>query len=287
MFSRLLVSYDGSEEADAALAFAAALAVHFDAGVTVAHVLETEHRTLRRRRRQNPELATEEEAAVWLDEVIGSTSLRGRAESVILEASRPAHEIIDLARQSEADLVLAGRRGTHARPGFLLGGVAERLVAYSPSSVALFSAGHEVAPAPAVIVGHDGSPEADLALEAAADLAVAFSAQLVILSVVNYFLPFSGTPTESVREMIRHGAERTLHEAAAGLAAPLDSVSEELVEGDSRGGLLAAAEEARPLALVLGHTGAGGFAELMLGGTASAVATGAQCPVLVVKPTGG
>ena len=287
MFSRLLVSYDGSEEADAAMSFAAALAGRSDAGVTVVHVLEPEHRTLRRSRRQNPELATEEEADAWLGEVIGSTSLQGRAESVILEGSRPAHEIIDLARKVEADLLLAGRRGTHARPGFLLGGVAERLIAYSSCSVALFSAGHEAAPAPTVIAGHDGSVEADRALEVAADLAVAFSARLGVLSVVSYFIPFHGAASESAREMILHYAERTLHEAVAGLAAPLDSISEELSEGDSRSGLLAAAEEARPLALVLGHTGAGGFAELMLGSTASAVATGADCPVVVVKPISG
>jgi nucleotide-binding universal stress UspA family protein len=287
MFSRLLVSYDGSEEADAALSFAAALADRSDAGVTVVHVLEPEHRTLRRRRRQNPWPATEQEAAAWLDEVVGRTSLRGRAKSVILEASRPAYEIIDLAGRVEADLLLAGRRGAHARSGFLLGGVAERLISHSPCSVALFSAGHEAAPAPTVIAGYDGSADADRALEVAADLAVAFSARLGVLSVVSYFIPFQGAASESAREMIRHYAERTLHEAVAGLAAPLDSVSEELGEGDSRAGLLAAAEEARPLALVLGHTGAGGFAELMLGSTASAVATGARCPVVVVKPTSG
>ncbi|MBK5116005.1 MAG: universal stress protein [Thermoleophilia bacterium] len=287
MFSRLLVSYDGSEEADAALSFAAALAGRSDAGVTVVHVLEPERRTLRRRRRRDPEPATEKEAAEWLDEVIGRTPLRGRAESVILEASRPAHEIIDLVAEVEADLLLAGRRGSHARPGFLLGGVAERLIAYSPCSVALFSAGHEAAPAPTVIAGHDGSAEADRALDAATGLAVAFSARLVILSVVDYFIPFGGVAPESVREGIRHDAERTLHEAVAGLAAPLDSVSEELGEGDPRAGLLAAAEEARPLALVLGHTGERGFSELMLGRTASAVATGARCPVVVVKPTSG
>jgi nucleotide-binding universal stress UspA family protein len=287
MFSRLLVAYDGSEEADAALSFAAALAGRSDAGVTVVHVLEPEHRALRPRRRRSPRPATEEEAAAWLGEAIGRASLRGRAESVILAASRPAHEIIDLAGQVEADLLLAGRKGTHARPGFLIGGVAERLIAYSPCSVAFFSAGHEAAPAPTVIAGYDGSAEADRALEAATGLALAFSARLLILSVVDYYIPFGGVPSESVREAIQHGAERTLHEAVAGLAAPLESVSAELREGDPRVGLLAAAEGERPLALVLGHTGAGGFAELMLGRTASAVATGARCPVVVVKPTSG
>jgi nucleotide-binding universal stress UspA family protein len=286
MFSRLLVAYDGSQGADAALSFAAALASRSDAGVTAVHVLEPEHRALRPRRRRPPP-TTEEEAAAWLGEALGRASLGERAEPVILRASRPAHEIIDLAGQLEADLVLAGRKGAHARAGILLGGVAERLIAYSPCSVGLFSAGYTAASSPTVIAGHDGSADAGRALGAATNLAMAFSARLVILGVADYHVPFAAVLTESAQEMIRTGVRRVLHEAAAGLRAPLQSVEEMLREGDPRAGLLAAAEEERPLALVLGHRGAGGFAELALGGTAAAVATNARCPVVVVKATGG
>lgn len=273
MFSRLLIAYDGSPEAKAALAFAGRLHGSARTDVAVACILGDDGL---------PE--HEDEARIWLAEAAAAASLGEDAELIVARSSRPAAALLAAAGRFDPDLILAGRCGESgplARLGW--GSVAHRLVVGASCSVALFSRGYEPAPAPAVLAGHDGSAPAEAAVRAADALAAALLARLVIVEVVDYRLPFMGDPTARIREPIREAAERTLHEIESRLHAPVDSVEARLLEGDARHGLLEAAEELRPLALLVGHRGSGGFGELVIGGTASRVAEGARCPVIVVR----
>jgi nucleotide-binding universal stress UspA family protein len=71
-----------------------------------------------------------------------------------------------------------------------------------------------------------------------------------------------------------------------GGSAPLDFVDSELCSGDPRAALLEAAAKHRPLLLVLGDRGAGGFPGLRLGSTTDEVVRSGAAPVLVVRDGG-
>lgn len=82
---------------------------------------------------------------------------------------------------------------------------------------------------------------------------------------------------------MRERCEARLQALSSSLADPPESVQTELRTGDPRAGLLKAVREHRPRLLILGAKGAGGFPELVLGGTASELVRSAECPVLVVR----
>jgi len=65
-----------------------------------------------------------------------------------------------------------------------------------------------------------------------------------------------------------------------------DFVESELCDGDPRAALLQVASEHRPVLLVVGDRGAGGFPGLRLGSTTAEVVRSAEAPVLVVRDGG-
>ena len=60
-------------------------------------------------------------------------------------------------------------------------------------------------------------------------------------------------------------------------------VSAVVVEGPAAEAILRAAEESKPDLIVMGSRGAGGFANMLLGGVAEHVIRYSTTPVLVVK----
>ena len=185
---------------------------------------------------------------------------------------------------SRPDLIVVGRSGRHSLGRFLLGSAAERIGRHAPCSVAVFPPEETAAASPPrVLAGYDGSDRSKEAVRIASTLAAALSAGLLVVYVLNYRVPFAGTPPESARELMREHAAALLQQGCSGLSAPLESVQSELRSGDPRAGLVAAAKEHRPLFLVVGDRGAGGFPGLILGSTTDEAVRSAECAVLVVK----
>lgn len=287
VFERVLLAYDGSPAAVAGLSFARRLARAGGCEVTVAHVLEPGRGSFEGAIADRPP-GDAAATSTSLEELCREGFEPGPvASAVIVEDRTPATAIVELAQRGGADLIVVGRSGRHSLGRLLLGSTAERVVRHAPGSVAVFppedvSAGSP----PRVLVGHDGSDRSAEAVRTAAALAGALSAGLLVVHVVSYRVPFAGTLPEDARGAIRQQGEALLREACAGLSAPLESVETELRSGDPRVELLAAAREHRPVLLVIGARGAGGFPELVLGSTTDAVVCSAQTPVLVVKDGG-
>ena len=139
-----------------------------------------------------------------------------------------------------------------------------------------------------VVVGTDGSPTADKAVEAAANLARSLNANLHIVTA--YRSAVSGMASAVGAPLVDSGAELMLREEAATTVGQqaIESWCEGLdvehlaVGGDAAGALLDAAKAVGADLIVVGSKGMRG-ARRLLGSVPNSVCHGAECAVLVVK----
>ena len=191
--------------------------------------------------------------------------------------------------------------GTRGRGGFadrLLGTVSSALPAhaYCPTVVVPLRdpqgqqvpEGGQIPPIPPVqriVVGVDGSPQAERALRYAIDEAVTWDAQLTAVS---------GVPVGSMTGLLAWLPSAVDHEQVlADMAEGLDVVVDRAVAGsglhvrrfalDGTGAELLTEFSSASDLVVLGSRGRGGFRGLLLGSTSQAVLHHAACPVMVVS----
>ncbi len=139
-----------------------------------------------------------------------------------------------------------------------------------------------------LVVGTDGSPTADQAVAAAAELARSWGSELHIVTA--YRTPRSGMGSAAGSELVDSGAGQALAEEAAravGLAA-IESFGDGIAaeahgtQGNADDVILATAADVGADLIVVGSKGMQG-ARRYLGSVPNSVAHGADCSVLVVK----
>ncbi|MEU5266725.1 universal stress protein [Amycolatopsis sp. NPDC021455] len=141
---------------------------------------------------------------------------------------------------------------------------------------------------PRITVGVDGSAGSAAAVTWAAELASRRHLQLKIvhgLQVAGLYYGggMTGIGAATLFAAVQSDGERAIADARA-LAASVDDelvVTTELLNDPPVPMLIEESRHARML--VVGRTGTGGFADMLLGGTAAAVAGHAHCPVAVVR----
>ena len=140
---------------------------------------------------------------------------------------------------------------------------------------------------PGIVVGVDGSPHSQRALEWAIKEAGIRSAPLTVLAVHQVAgNHWSGNPEvypadQPETEKMRQAAQETVQKAvdAAGSPGPA-SVTVRAVSGIAAQELISASKDSD--LVVVGSRGGGGFAKLMLGSVSSQVVNHATCPVVVI-----
>lgn len=286
--SRLVVGHDGSDGANAAAAFGLWLAGKTGCHATGVHAGPT------------PDTASSAELLPAAAEQVaaGEREWRRRLENLREYAAQdavvdchvvrgsPAGVLIAVAVDSGADMILVGSHGVGRVRGALLGSVSAQVLAHAPCSVMVFRDDERSAPAAharSVVVGIDGSASSARALELAQTLAVPLGAALVLVHAYDPSVPFVSEPTAAMRDELRRHAATVLHDARKTVAAPLEVIEEEVVEGRARDELVAACARHAPALLVVGSRGLGGFKELLLGSTSTCVVNHAACPVLVAR----
>lgn len=136
---------------------------------------------------------------------------------------------------------------------------------------------------PGIVVGVDGSPHSQNALDwALAESALRHTA-LTVLAVVPVAASIWGIagesyPSEENREKIHQATQEIVDKAVARHGG--QTVTVRTVDGVAADELIKASEGAD--LLVVGARGAGGFAKLMMGSVSSQVTHHARCPVVVV-----
>jgi nucleotide-binding universal stress UspA family protein len=195
-------------------------------------------------------------------------------------------------RATEARMLVLGSYGTGAWSGMLAGSVALRLIERVSCPVVIVR-GHAPQIPPRrggpIVVGVDGSPGGQAALEFAADLADALGSRL---EAVLAWTDVAVDPAGGMHRLDSDEAERTAQAVAqldAAIASITDAhprlpVAREVVRDTALQALLDRAGEAR--LLVVGHRGERPTSGMAMGSTSQALVEFAPCPVAVIKPTG-
>jgi nucleotide-binding universal stress UspA family protein len=272
MYSKIIIGYDGSDNAEDALALGREVGRATAAELVVVGVFPS-----------GPFVDAEQQRQ-FAHKVQSAADLAG-AEAEAFPSNSPARGLHDAAWELGADLVVVGSSSSAGTGHMRAGGVALSLLHGSPCAVAVAPAGlhkGEVA-LKEIGVALDGSQESRDAQNAAVALARATGAKLRLLTV--------GVPAQAtafgwgygmfdIEDQLREEQQRTLDEAAAQIPAGIEVDTELLVNGTVPG-LLSEAAETVDL-LCLGSRGYGPARRVLLGSTSAPIVKQAPCAVLVI-----
>jgi nucleotide-binding universal stress UspA family protein len=285
MFERLVVAYDGSNPAGAAAELAFELARRRGARLTIAYVLE-----LPDPYPELPQVASgieraEEDWRRRLAALAAGAPDGASVETEVLVASKARPALLELLRQSRAEVLVGGTHGVGGLKRTLLGSVSQQLLEHAPCSVLLVRDRPRLDGSRTVVAGVDGSGATPAVLAMAGRAAAVLSAQLVLAHAADELIPSFATTDQqhALRAWAREQGQRILDEARASVAAPLEAVTVDLREGRAPHELVALCNERRPVLAVVGSRGLHGFKGLLLGSTARHLVNNAPCPVLIVR----
>jgi len=281
MYRSIIVGYDGSPQSEDAVALGKLLAEATGASLTLAGVFYFSPRLGGR----DPVLHDIEAAHVRrLEETAASAGAQAKATA----STSPARGLHALAEEAGADLVVVGS-AHHGKAGQVLAGsVGVSLLHGSPCSVAIAPHGYADRAADTiaeVTVGFDGSPESEVALTDAVELARASGAPLRVVTVASpppIVYTRGGGPDYSWH-VLKDELKETMRPrlAAAVEAVPDDlRVESTLAEGEAEAALAEIAVQDGGL-LMLGSRGYGPLRRVLLGSVSTALVRSARCPVIV------
>jgi nucleotide-binding universal stress UspA family protein len=225
----------------------------------------------------------------------GAELARARRSGVEVRATTfaGAPSTVLIAESRAAAIVVVGTRGHGDVAGVLLGSVASRVAAHAQCPVVVVRGADGVVAGTdrPVVVGVDGSPSAGAALAAAIGRATEAGAALRIVCAWRPTAPgdwereywLAVGPGTDPDETARKAAERVVADAAEAVRrlAPDLTVETSVRGGDAAAVVLDAAGDAG--LVVVGARGRGSLASLLLGSVSHGVVHGARCPVMIVR----
>jgi len=213
-----------------------------------------------------------------------------RAEAA---ADSPAWAIIKRASEWPTDLILVGSQGHSALHRAMLGSVSQKVVNEAPCSVRVARRHAAAADAPVrLVIGVDGSAEADAAVQAAATRVWPTGSEARLITVMDEKMAtIIAAPLEAITGWMEDGdenerawVERMIAAATEKLRAAGLKVSSVVHDGDPKSLLIEEAERWGTDCIFVGARGHGLLERLLIGSVASAVAARAHCSVEVVRP---
>jgi nucleotide-binding universal stress UspA family protein len=291
----VVAGIDGSAAARSAAEWAAADAVLRGAPLRLVHALDHPASAsypspvlvsppvtaqMRTWARQLLETTSTELAAKHPGLVVDTAAVDGTPWSVLVDES------------ARASLTVVGSHGGGQLSEVVLGSVASRLTSHAHGSVVIVRkhAGPQASPARPVVVGVDGSAEADGAISFAFGEAALRGCPLVAVHAWNdrplehslaggpLHLDADAVHAEQQRRLLAHLGRWTRRH-------PHVEVQPAVLRGKPAAAVLHYLAHAAepPQLVVVGHRGRGGFARLLLGSTSTALVVHAPCPVVVVR----
>ena len=303
---KILIGYDGSECADAAIddLRRAGLPDNAEAQVlTVAEVwlpppdpseqtgseevdslVQPMHAKARRAVQEAQNVANRGRARV--STLFPSWNVSGTGTS-----GSPAWELVFAADKEQPDLVVVGSQGHSALGRFVLGSVSQVVLNEAQCSVRVARGRVEEPGTPVrLIVGLDGSPESKAALEVVANRVWPANSQIKLVVVddprtVNFAGDEFPPITDNEDDSDHAWAEKILADSAALLRSRLDlEVITELLEGNPKTELIAAAEEWSADCIFVASSGSSNRSKrFILGSVSAAVSSRAHCSVEVIR----
>jgi nucleotide-binding universal stress UspA family protein len=290
MPEKVLLATDGSK--DAALAARAAVDVGQGTDAEL-HVVHVWHSVPTARLRPFMRAELKKLGNELLEEGVKRVEDSGGLVSdAHLVEGRAADEILDLAGQIGAELVVIGSRGLGTVGRIALGSVSEAVIHHSRWPVLVLRGGEDTWPPKRVIIGDDGSEAARAVGDLGASLCGHHGAQALLLHAYPRLPEVNSEGRESnpriVDDELRR-AEKALLERSRELARRLGSRPKvRLVVGEAAATLVEAAEEEAPerTLVAVGSRGLGAIGRMRLGSVSTKVVHAARGPVLVHPPEG-
>jgi len=189
-YHNILVTLDGSPEAETALPHAMAIAAQFNATVTLLRVADAPTGWFVSPTDAVPLIEMEREASVdYLESLARYWANGAPAIRVAHQAGAAAESIVQYARSTAADLVVMSTRGRGGIARLLLGSVAHAVQRKAPCPILLVPSsarprGERHAEYGRVLLALDGSSEAELAVAHALALARRFHAAVTVVRPV-------------------------------------------------------------------------------------------------------
>lgn len=300
---KILVGYDGSDCAEAALDDLKAAGLPSEAEAHVISVAEVwlppppegwtlEQYTNELRSHAQPFSSWQSGAA----EVDEAARLAARAAQRIRSMfpewnvtsegayGSPAWEIIDNARRRGSDLIFIGSHGRTALGRFLLGSISQKVLTEADCSVRVARGKIEVEPGPArIVIGYDTSVGAELAVAAVASRSWPSESEATLVAVTTGDHLCAGTSQfnwlDDRGRTIGLTTDAVLKLRNAGLKAHFRKDN-----GNPKLRLVEIAEEWGASCIFVGATRFGGpFERYVLGSVAAAVAARAHCSAEVIR----
>lgn len=296
----ILLATDGSQESTHAARLAITLVERLGSELHVVHVgpmpeeyidprlaiPEPEFWNMRRER-------AEEEAKPKLNEQVQKIREAGSEVSgAHVRIGSPDAEILGLAEELGAGLVVLGSRGLGPLKRVLMGSVSDSVVHHAHSPVLVVRGnGRERDYLPGrILLALDGSDEAALAARSAVEIANATGSELHILFVlftdetVPYPHPYARERWEASVERAKHGAREFVDEQAERIESEGGKVKDaHLAFGTPEQEIVKLGEELDAGLIVVGSRGLGGVRRALLGSVSGSVVRHAHGPVLVVR----
>jgi CBS-domain-containing membrane protein len=282
MFRSILVAYDGSKGAEAALRMGIDLAKA--TGAELQTVSVEEHLPRYAATIGEVEAAREAIDAHFHDLTKHARDLalvEGLDIETVIRQGHEVESILAVVRERKADLLVLGDQGHSRIVERLVGSTAHSLARLAPCSILLTrdgrAPGRGLGGLKRLLVGLDGSPLGRLAFRAALDLAILSGGAVIGVTVRE--AP-AGTRPEAVdwTDVAQLQAAAAEHARSAGV--PFTGVRR---VGHAAQALSDQARESAADLVVLGATGLEHPWSPTIGGTAGRVAGDAPCPVLLVR----
>jgi nucleotide-binding universal stress UspA family protein len=281
VYSKIIVGYDGSDQALDALALGEQLSESAGGELILAHVALMN--PLMRGGVDELKLENESEFAHRAEAAAGAAGARVHT----VESTSPGRGLHQLAEEIGADLVVVGST-QHGKVGqTLVGNVAAALLHGASCAVAVAPTGYRERANKSIstiVVGYDGLPESELALRPAFELARATGAAVELVAVVDTPPIMAGKgggaiERRALRDAIQEEMSQRLQAARTSL--PHD-IEVELRLIDGRAPEVLAEQAQRPgVILVTGSRGYGPVRRVLLGSVARALVDRAPAPVIV------
>jgi len=299
----VLLATDGSRESTRAARIAVTLAEKLGTELHLVHVGPMpEEYIVPRLSIPEPEFwnmireRAEEEAKPKLNEQVQKIrEAGGEVSEAHVRVGLPDAEIVELAEELGAGLVVLGSRGLGPLKRALMGSVSDSVVRHAHCPVLVVRGdGRERCYLPGrILLATDGSEEADAATRAAVEIANATGSELHVLfalfidETLPYPHPYARERWETSVEQAKHRAREFVGEQAERIEAEGGNVARaHLAFGTPDQEIVKLGEELDAGIIVVGSRSLGGVRRALLGSVSGSVVRHAHGPVLVVREDG-
>lgn len=303
---KILFATDGSEYTSNAMDFMLRFPFPHDSTVTVLTVVDdipmqqVEIDALDEEQSEALKYANEQ-MHVEAKELVELESRRLRADNwpgeAMVRYGKPVNEILRVAEEIDADLIVMGSHGTSTVKRFLLGSVSDRVFEYAPCSVLIVKKRAEDEPLAAIepgtnaayriMLAFDNSDISDEALRQCSSLPLETNSTIKVVSV----MPLITAYRQDIRQHInsiwlqkKKIMQAKLDNAVASLQWAVSDVTTELREGENVSDeVLRAAEENESDLIMIGCKDKGTIRRLLLGSITHRITRYAMCSVWAVR----